>query len=66
MLSEKANTKLSSAPQTPDLDHFLSFLDPNLDSSITEVHKQVSPIRHPVEFVISVDLFSNTDTAEKH
>lgn len=66
MLSEKANTRLSGALQTPDLDHLFYFLDPNLTSRVTGAHKQVSPIRHPVEFVISVDLFPNTDTAEKH
>lgn len=67
MLSEKANTKLSGALQTSDLDHFFfPFLDPNLTSSVTGVHKQVTPIWHPVEFIISVDLFPNTDTAEKH
>lgn len=67
MLSEKADTKLSGALQTPDLDHFFaSFLNPNLTSSVTGVHKQVTSIRHPVEFVISVYLFPNTDTAEKH
>lgn len=66
MLSERANAKFSGALQTSGLNHFdFSFLDPNLTSTVTGIHKQVTAVRHSVEFVVSVDLFPNADSAEK-